>query len=141
MARRSFVALFCAFAFGLAACGSDGDSGGGGTTNPDFVGHWTGTWNSSGALGAQNGTADVTIGSSGQLLGTLANATLSDSASVKGSIDQHGNASGTYSYSNGFSANFGGTFVLQQNGQLGGSFEISENGQSVGTGSVTLTKQ
>jgi hypothetical protein len=126
----------------LVACGGSGSSSGSGTgtTNPDYVGRWVGPWSSTGSFGQQQGTADLTISSTGAMDGTLDNQTLGQHGTLTGTIDTAGKVNGTYAYP-GFTATGGGTLLLQQNAHLGGAIDTYAQGQKTGTVTLDLVKQ
>jgi hypothetical protein len=141
MKRLAFLAVLAALA--LTACGGSGDDNGlsGGPVSPDYVGRWVGPWQSSGPLGGQDGTGDLTVSSDGKLLGTLSNNALSTTGNVQGTIDSTGKTSGSYSYPL-YNGTFNGTFTLQSNGHLGGAVKTYDTaGKDTGTVTFDLTKQ
>ena len=139
MQRSVFLALV--FSLALGGCGGSDDDDGLGTVSPELVGRWVGPFETSGPLGGQNGTADMTVGSDGRLLGSLDNKFLGATGSVEGSVGANGKTAGTYAYPL-YKGSFNGQFTLQQDGHLGGTVKtFDQDGKDTGTATFDLTKQ
>jgi len=139
MKRRLF--LTCVAVLALAGCGGSDNDGGGGSLDDRYVGRWVGSWQSSGPLGGQNGTSDITISADGHMLGTIHNNSLAATGDIQGTVGSTGQASGNYAYPL-YKGTFSGSFTLQQNGHLGGAIDTFDtNGNNAGTVTFDLTKQ
>ena len=124
---KNFLILVCV---GLALTGCGG--GGGGSVVPSpFAGTFSGTFTTS---SGQNGTANMTVSSSGNMVGTIHNNTVSADGTVSGHIDNAGNASGSYRYSPDPAVSFTGVMNLSGT-TLSGA--LSGGG---GSSNFTLTK-
>src|SRR5208282_2943827 len=85
--------------------GAYGCGGSGGSSSSPYSGTFIGTFTTS---SSQNGTADITIGSTGAMAGTLHNITSDSDGAITGQIDGAGNAGGSYQYAGQPSVAFSG---------------------------------
>lgn len=138
---KLFSFVLASALFLVLGCGGSAEDGDVETTNPDFVGHWLGDWQSSGSGGAQSGTVDLTIAASGKVIGTVETDGLGTQGQMSGTLDREGSLSATYEFSGSAPVSAVGTLVLQQNGHLGGSVQTFADGQQIGTSTVDLIKQ
>jgi hypothetical protein len=125
----TLVLLFVALV--LSGCGG----GGADTPNP-LAGSYSGTWESA---SGQNGTATVTISTSGSVLGDITNTTYNLSGGVlKGSVDSSGNFVGTSQYPGDSKTTIRSTFVLTGSG-ISGNMVQTYGGVDY-SGTLTLTR-
>jgi hypothetical protein len=87
----------------LAGCGGSGS----GVTNSPFAGRWVGTYTTD---TGNNGTADITVASSGAVTGSGRNISLAVNFNLAGSINNSGNITGTVS--GGLSGTLNGTLTI-----------------------------
>lgn len=103
-----------------------------------FAGQWVGTWTNSSA--GENGTMGITIGTGGDLTGTIENETLQASGIVSGKVQPNGEANMSLMYPGKLYA-ASGTVAKNSSGDLVGTLQTSLNDAPAGAINIELQKQ
>ena len=132
------------FAFLILGCvalvGCGGSSGGGispASQPSHFASRWAGVWTS--ATNGSNGSATITVGPSGSIVGTTHDNGAAADGALQGSINSAGQITGTVQFV-GLTATLSGTLSINQAGDLVGDLTETRSSSSI-TITVNLQKQ